>query len=46
MIKRKYSSENVAATNDENLPGGGSLHIMGSRFLVSFNKTPGTEVAD
>ena len=32
--------------HDENPPCGGSLHIMGSLFLGSVHKNPGTEVAD
>ena len=45
MSKLKYSTGNFAATHDENPPGGRSLNLMGSLFLVSVQETPGTEVA-
>ena len=35
-----------SATHDKNPPGGGSLHLMGSLFLVSIKKDPGTYVTD
>ena len=46
MSKLKYSAGNVAATHYDNPSGGGSLDIMGSMFMGSVQKTPGTEVAD
>ena len=46
MSKLKYSAGNIAATNDENPTGGGSLNLMGSLFLVSAQKNPGTGVSD
>ena len=45
-IKLKYSAGNVVVNHDENPPCGGSLHIMGSLFLGSVHKNPGTKVAD
>ena len=45
MSNLKYSSGNIAAVRDENLPSGGKLHIMGSLFFVSVHKNPGNEVA-
>ena len=46
MSKLKYPAVNVVATYDENPPGGGSLHIMGSLFLGSVQENPGTKVVD
>ena len=46
MSKLKYSAGNVVATNDEISPGRGTLHLMVSVFLVSVQKTPGTEVVN
>ena len=46
MSKLKYSARNVAAINDYNPPGGGSLHLTGILFLVSVQKIPGPAIAD
>ena len=46
MIDINYSSGNVAVTHDDKPPDGGSLHLTGSMFFGSVQKTPGTEVAD
>ena len=46
MNKLKYSDVNVVAVNDEKIPGGRSLRVMGSLFQGLVQKTPGAEVAD
>ena len=46
IIKLKYSAGNVAATHDDNPPGGRILYLMGSLFWGSVQKTAGTEVVD
>ena len=42
--KIKYSAGHIAATRDENPPGGGGLLLMGIVLGGSVQKTPGTEV--
>ena len=46
MIKLKYSAGIFVVIHDEKPPCVGSLYLMGSLFLGSAQKNPGTEVAD